>query len=250
MKKNKGFTLIELLAVIVILAILMVIAVPKILKVIENSRSSAAESSIKLIKDGIKTNVAAAELTNENLFTKTDGCYLFDFDTPNANVNNLDIDNKEKAGGSIKLCNGKFTDDTLSFDGSNSSNTEENSNRFDLLQYVLSQDSDLSYGATLTKNTGYFNIVSSYGGNGGVQIPVSSDKEYSKIHIKGYRHTTDSSFPHFYVGINSTNHLLLEYPTVDSEFEYDITIPDGSTITNTYFEYCVGSFDITEWYLE
>ena len=72
---KKGFTLIELLAVIVILAILMVVAVPKILKVIENSRNSAANSSIKLIKDGIKTNVAAAELTT-NPFTKT-GCMKF-----------------------------------------------------------------------------------------------------------------------------------------------------------------------------
>ncbi len=54
MKKEKGFTLIELLAVIVILAILMVIAVPKILNVIENSKKSAAESSIKLVKDAIK----------------------------------------------------------------------------------------------------------------------------------------------------------------------------------------------------
>ena len=122
MKKNKGFTLIELLAVIVILAILMVIAVPKILDVIESSRTSAAESSIKLIKEGIKTNVAAAELTT-NPFTKTDECYLFDFDTPNANVNNLDIENKEKTGGSIKLCNGKFFDDTLTFDGSSSSSS-------------------------------------------------------------------------------------------------------------------------------
>ena len=125
MKKNKGFTLIELLAVIVILAILMVIAVPKILDVIESSRNSAANSSIKLIKDGIKTNVAAAELLSSNPYTKTDGCYVFDFDTPNENVNNLKIDNKEKTGGSIKLCNGKFSDDTLTFDGSSTSSEEE-----------------------------------------------------------------------------------------------------------------------------
>ena len=55
MRNNKGFTLIELLAVIVILAVLMVIAIPKILNVIESSRNSAASSSIKLLKDSIKT---------------------------------------------------------------------------------------------------------------------------------------------------------------------------------------------------
>lgn len=54
MKNNKkGFTLIELLAVIVILAIIMVIAVPQILNVIENSRKSAWDSNVKLVKEGI-----------------------------------------------------------------------------------------------------------------------------------------------------------------------------------------------------
>ena len=119
--KNKGFTLIELLAVIVILAILMVIAVPKILNVIENSRSKAATSSIKLVKKGIKTSVAAAKLIEPNPYTLTEGCYVFDFDTPNANVEALTIDNKDKVGGSIKLCDGKFSDDTLTFDGSTGS---------------------------------------------------------------------------------------------------------------------------------
>ena len=59
MKKKKGFTLIELLAVIVILAIIMVIAVPKILDLIDDSRANAAQSSIKLLKDAIKTQVAS-----------------------------------------------------------------------------------------------------------------------------------------------------------------------------------------------
>ena len=60
MKKEKGFTLIELLAVIVILAVLMVVAVPKILNVINKTKESAAESSVKLLKDAIKTQVTSA----------------------------------------------------------------------------------------------------------------------------------------------------------------------------------------------
>lgn len=72
-----------------------------------------------------------------------------------------------------------------------------------MLQYVLDENDAVVYGATITKNNGYFNIVSPYGGNGGVQIPISSDKKYSKTHVKGYRYTTDSGYPHFYVGVNS-----------------------------------------------
>ena len=56
MKNKKGFTLIELLAVIVILAIIMVIAVPQILNVIDSSRTSAWNDSVKLIKNAIETN--------------------------------------------------------------------------------------------------------------------------------------------------------------------------------------------------
>ena len=61
MKNKKGFTLIELLAVIVILAVIMVIAVPQILNVIEKSKESAASSSIKLVKDAIKTQIVSGD---------------------------------------------------------------------------------------------------------------------------------------------------------------------------------------------
>ena len=67
MKKldRKGFTLIELLAVIVILAIIMVIAVPQILNVIENSRSSAWKSNVKMIADGIELGKATSDFSTE-----------------------------------------------------------------------------------------------------------------------------------------------------------------------------------------
>ena len=118
MNKNKGFTLIELLAVIVLLAILMVIAVPKILNVIENSRKSAAESSIKLVKDAIKTQVTSESMMGTNFTSNDDGCYTFNFDDQTSgNVKELKLKNKEKISGTIKYCNGNFTNNTLSFDG-------------------------------------------------------------------------------------------------------------------------------------
>ena len=118
MNKNKGFTLIELLAVIVILAILMVIAVPKILNVIENSRKSAAESSIKLVKDAIKTQVTSESMMGTSFTSNDDGCYTFNFDDQTSgNTKALQLKNKEKITGTIKYCNGNFTNNTLSFNG-------------------------------------------------------------------------------------------------------------------------------------
>ena len=118
MKKEKGFTLIELLAVIVILAILMVVAVPKILNVIENSRKSAAESSIKLVKDAIKTQETSGSIMGTSFTSNDDGCYTFNFDDQTSgNSKKLQLKNKENITGTIKYCNGKFSDDTLVFNG-------------------------------------------------------------------------------------------------------------------------------------
>ncbi len=124
MENKKGFTLIELLAVIVILAVIMVIAVPKILDVIESSRESAADSSLKLVRSAIKTQVTTASMSSAN-FTKEDGCYLFDFTNNNSNVQNLSLKNKDKVSGSIKYCSGKLNDDTLTWDGQTSNKEPE-----------------------------------------------------------------------------------------------------------------------------
>ena len=127
MEKEKGFTLIELLAVIVILAILMVIAVPKILNVIENSKKSAAESSIKLVKDAIKTQVTSGSMMGTNFTSDDDGCYTFNFDDQTSvNAKKLQLKNKEKITGTIKYCNGKFSNDSLKFDGNSISKDDTN----------------------------------------------------------------------------------------------------------------------------
>ena len=123
--KKKGFTLIELLAVIVILGIITVIAVPKVLDIINKSRESAASSSIKLVKDAIKTQVASSDLTGPVFTKETDGCYLFNFDDQTTgNAKALEIRNKDKVSGSIKYCNNTFSDDTLKFDGNSISKDE------------------------------------------------------------------------------------------------------------------------------
>ncbi len=67
-KKNvkTGFTLVELLAVIVILAIILVIAVPKIMDVINSSKKSTLETSVKMIASTAeKTKMQNAVLGKE-----------------------------------------------------------------------------------------------------------------------------------------------------------------------------------------
>ena len=126
MKKEKGFTLIELLAVIVILGIITVIAVPKVLDIINKSKESAVSSSIKLVKDAIKTQIASSDLTGPVFTKETDGCYIFNFDDQTSgNVKALEIKNKEKVSGSIKYCNNTFSDDTLEFNSNDGGSTKK-----------------------------------------------------------------------------------------------------------------------------
>lgn len=132
MKNKKGFTLIELLAVIVILSIVAIIAVPRILSVIESSRESAAASSIKLLKDAIRTQIEASKMQSNTIFeSDIEGCYTFDFDDKNSNnYENLNLQNKEKFTGSIKYCRGEFTDTNLAFNGSTGNITNEETKKY------------------------------------------------------------------------------------------------------------------------
>lgn len=124
--KKKGFTLIELLAVIVLLAIITVIAVPKILNVIEKSKESSAESSIKLAKDAIRTQIASDNaLGNSSFIKNADNCYEFDFDNQEeGNAKELKVKNKEKLSGSITYCDGNFIEKNVKFNETASNGTD------------------------------------------------------------------------------------------------------------------------------
>lgn len=93
MKMNKkGFTLIELLAVIVILSIIMVIAVPQILDVIEQSRSSAWKSNVKLIEESLELNttLSGTGMSNSKFDLATE-CATADTDITSNLANIADI---------------------------------------------------------------------------------------------------------------------------------------------------------------
>ena len=73
--RKKGFTLIELLAVIIILAIIALIAVPIVMRVVENSKKSAAERSAENYTREVETLIVAERL-NGNVIE--DGIYELD----------------------------------------------------------------------------------------------------------------------------------------------------------------------------
>ena len=55
---KKVFTLIELLAVIVILAIISLIAVPIVIHIINDSKKSSEEETVKLYIDSVKKAIS------------------------------------------------------------------------------------------------------------------------------------------------------------------------------------------------
>jgi len=72
LRNQKGITLIELLAVIVIIGIVAAIAVPAIGKTIENSKTSADNASVSLIKESaIRYALDGSGTFNGNTFTIT-----------------------------------------------------------------------------------------------------------------------------------------------------------------------------------
>ena len=190
--KKKGFTLIELLAVIVILGIITVIAVPKILDIINKSRESASNSSIKLIKDAIKTQVASSDLTGPVFTKETDGCYIFNFDDQTSgNTKSLEIKNKDKVSGSIKYCNNTFSDDTLKFDGKSINKDEEKGKIICKRATTLHMDSTHTFG-----NLGKSGTLSS---GDAFDCDVNGDEVYDPeterfYYVSDYYNTDTKSF--------------------------------------------------------
>lgn len=211
MRKEKGFTLIELLAVIVILAIITLVAVPKILDVIELSKESAAESSIKLVKDAIRMQTT----TESNLISDENECYNFNFDDQTSgNTKELKLKNKEKIKGTIKYCNGKFYDDTLKFDEVEITKV----NDFYPVKTGLSDYFDYSD----FKNNEWKNSISSgnnieFSGNGeltsdGVKIDMKNKNVFATLPIDNTKNNITIYLVAKAMEDNSNNARLIEIP--------------------------------------
>ena len=241
--KKKGFTLIELLAVIVILGIITVIAVPKVLDIINKSRKSATSSSIKLVKDAIKTQVASSDLTGPVFTKETDGCYIFNFDdqtTGNAKI--LEIRNKDKVSGSIKYCNNIFSDDTLKFDGNSISKDEpkgkiickrattlhiEKCTQTDS-QYFCSGAGYTASGSKGTSTITYGNLGTKGSLNSGdaFDCDVNGDGEYNPeterfYYVSDYYNTSTKSFENDTAVLIYYNNISSGNPSTNSTYAYD-----------------------------
>ena len=217
MNKNKGFTLIELLAVIVILAILMVIAVPKILNVIENSRKSAAESSIKLVKDAIKTQVASESMMGTNFNSDESGCYTFNFDDQTSgNVKELQLKNKENITGTIKYCNGNFTNNTLVFDGQDMSSIVcKRATKLHTEECVQTDSTYYCSGAGYTENGSKGTTTITYGNLGTNGELKSGDAFDCDVNGDG-KYNQDTERFYYITDMNDSTAILIYYNNVEN----------------------------------
>ncbi len=243
MKKEKGFTLIELLAVIVILAILMVIAVPKILNVIENSKKSAAESSIKLVKDAIKTQVASGSMMGTNFASDSSGCYTFNFDDQTSgNAKALQLKNKEKITGTIKYCAGKFSEDTLKFDGNSISKDDTNKKiickRATIFNTEKCKYTDNTYycsGAGYTESGSKGTTTITYGNETTTPNELKSGDAFD-CDVNGDR-TYDSDTERFYYVSDYYNTSTKEFESDTAVLIYYSNVSSGSPSDNTTYAY-------------
>ena len=244
MKKEKGFTLIELLAVIVILAILMVVAVPKILNVIENSRKSAAESSIKLVKDAIKTQVASGNIVGNNLTSDESGCYLFNFDDQNSgNAKELNVKNKENITGTIKYCNGTFSEDTLKFNGIQSG-VKDNDNKSSVIckrattlhteECEQTNNVDYCSGAGYTANGSKGTITITYGNLGTSGTLTSGDAFDCDVNGDG---VYDENTERFYYASDYYNTKTKEFESDTAVLIYYNNVSGGKPSNSTTYAY-------------
>ena len=238
MRKEKGFTLIELLAVIVILGIITVIVVPKVLDIINKSRESAANSSIKLVKDAIKTQVASSDLTGPVFTKETDGCYIFNFDDQESgNAKVLEIKNKDKVSGSIKYCNNIFSDDNLEFNIGTSSTKKVICKRAKILHTEECTQTNSQYycsgvGYTTTGSKG--TSVITYGNLGSKGTLSSGDAFDCDVNGDG---VYDSETERFYYVSDYYNTSTKSFENGTAVLIYYNNISAGSPSNNTMYAY-------------
>ena len=108
--KRKGFTLIELLAVIVILAIIALIATPIILGIIEDTRNSSKDESVKLYLDTLKKSIASVLATDPKFDTQYLECGVNSDSSAVCNYKNIkvEISGNTPISGRITIENGKI----------------------------------------------------------------------------------------------------------------------------------------------
>ena len=240
LKKKKDL---ELLAVIVILGIITVIAVPKILDIINKSRNSAVNSSLKLVKDAIKTQIASSDLTGPVFTKETDGCYVFNFDDQTTgNSKELSIKNKDRVSGSIKYCNNTFSDDTLKFDGNSISKDEpkgkiickrattlhtEECTQTDESLYC-SREGYTASGSKGTSTITYGNLGTKGSLNSGdaFDCDVNGDGEYNPgterfYYVSDYYNTSTKKFESDTAVLIYFNNVNSGNPSTDSTYAYD-----------------------------
>ena len=240
LKKKKDL---ELLAVIVILGIITVIAVPKILDIINKSRNSAVNSSLKLVKDAIKTQIASSDLTGPVFTKETDGCYVFNFDDQTTgNPKELSIKNKDRVSESIKYCNNTFSDDTLKFDGNSISKDEpkgkiickrattlhtEECTQTDESLYC-SREGYIASGSKGTSTITYGNLGTKGSLNSGdaFDCDVNGDGEYNPgterfYYVSDYYNTSTKKFESDTAVLIYFNNVNSGNPSTDSTYAYD-----------------------------
>ena len=239
--KKKGFTLIELLAVIVILGIITVVAVPKVLDIINKSKESAASSSIKLVKDAIKTQVASSDLTGPVFTKETDGCYLFNFDDQTTgNAKALEIRNKDKVSGSVKYCNNTFSDDTLKFDGNSISKGDTNKiicKRATTLHTEECTQKEAEYfcsGAGYTESGIKGTTIITYGNLGTSGTLISGDAFDCDVNGDG---TYDPETERFYYVSDYYNTSTKSFESDTAVLIYYNNVSAGSPSNNTTYAY-------------
>ena len=133
----------------------------------------------------------------------------------------------------------------------------ESSKKADLLSELKSSDY-ITDGMTVTTHDNYISLYSPYGSDGIVILKKEyNPKKYTKMIIKGKRIDGDSSYYHFFPGYTTTlsswgSNLKTFFPSYGESFEYTVDLNLSDSITSIYprIQYCVGTIDIYEWYLE